>query len=130
MIISRSSMPQQISKPGVKKMKQGRKTRRNTTPATKDIKKSLSKSKQKLKNTFTKKTLGKKGLTEENMKEAVRTASYLIPKYPYGLETLFMPTKLGAADFDKELKEMRRKEKENEKAIKKYMGGSLNKGRK
>ena len=130
MIISRSSMPQQISKPGVKKMKQGRKTRRNTTPATKDIKKSLSKSKRKLKDTFTKKTLGKKGLTEENMKEAVRTASYLIPKYPYGLETLFMPTKLGAADFEKELKEMKRKEKENEKSIKKYMGGSLNKGRK
>ena len=130
MVISRSSIPQQIMKPGVKKMKQGRKTRRNTTPATKDIKKSLSKSKRKLKDTFTKKTLGKKGLTEENMKEAVRTASYLIPKYPYGLETLFMPTKLGAADFDKELKEMKRKEKENEKSIKKYMGGSLNRRRK
>ena len=40
MVISRSSIPQQIMKPGVKKMKQGRKTRRNTTPATKDIKKS------------------------------------------------------------------------------------------
>jgi hypothetical protein len=132
MVISRSSIPQQISKPGVKKMKQGRKTRRNTTPATKDIKKSLSKAKQKLKDTFTKKTLGKKGLTEENMKEAVRTASYLIPKYPYGLETLFMPTKLGAADLfsNQELKEMKRKEKENEKSINKYMGGSLNKGRK
>ena len=35
MVISRSSIPQQIMKPGVKKMKQGRKTRRNTTPATK-----------------------------------------------------------------------------------------------
>ena len=130
MVISRSSIPQQIMKPGVKKMNKGRKTRRNTTPATKDIKKSLSKSKQKLKDTFTKKTLDKKGLTEENIKEAVRTASYLIPKYPYGLETLFMPTKLGAADFEKELKEMKRKEKENEKAIKKYMGGSLNRRRK
>ena len=43
-----------------------------------------------------------------------------------------MPTKLGAADLfsNQELKEMKRKEKENEKSIKKYMGGSLNTRRK
>ena len=42
------------------------------------------------------------------------------------------PKQVGSAELfsDEELKEIKRKEKENEKAIKKYMGGSLNKGRK
>jgi len=40
-----------------------------------------------------------------------------------------MPKEAGTATLftNKELKEIKRKEKENEKAIKKYMGGTLNK---
>lgn len=127
MAISRSSIPQQIMKPGVKKMKQGRKTRRNTTPATKDIKKSLSKAKKRLEKEFETENLNKK-----NLGTAATAASFLIPKYPYFLETLLSPTKVAAATLftDKELKELKKREKENEKSVKKYMGGSLNKRRK
>jgi hypothetical protein len=127
MVISRSSIPQQIMKPGVKKMKKGRKTRRNTTPATKDIKKSLSKAKKRLEKEFETENIKKK-----NLGTAATVASFLIPKYPYFAETLLKPTKAGAATLftDKELKELKKREKENEKSVKKYMGGSLNKRRK
>ena len=42
------------------------------------------------------------------------------------------PKQVASAELfsDEELKEIRNKEKENEKSINKYMGGSLNKGRK
>ena len=86
MVISRSSIPQQISKPGVKKKSK--------------VKKVL-------------KRLGKG----------------LFSPAAVAFEAIY-PTEAGSATLftDEELKEMKRKEKENEKSIKKYMGGSLNKG--
>ena len=126
MVISRSSIPQQISKPGVKKMNKGRKTRRNTTSATKDIKKSLSKAKERLKKD-TGNFINKYG------KDIAEIAVYATPVTGFAYE-LLKPKKAGTATLDmftkEELKEMRRKVEENEKYIKKYMGGSLNKRKK
>jgi len=120
MVISRSSIPQQISKPGVK----NRKTRRNTTTATKDIKKSLSKAKERLKKD-TGNFMNKYG------KDIAEMAVYATPATGFAYEVL-KPKTAGTATLftDKELKEIKNKEKENEKSVKKYMGGSLNKGRK
>jgi len=84
MAISRSSIPQQIMKPGVKKKSK--------------VKKVL------------------KGLGKGLFSPAAVVFEAVMPK-EVGSATLFT---------DEELKEMKRKEKENEKSIKKYMGGSLN----
>ena len=83
MVISRSSIPQQISKPGVKKKSK--------------VKKVL------------------KGLGKGLFSPAAVAFEAVMPKEA-GSATLFT---------DEELKEIKRKEKENEKSIKKYMGGSL-----
>ena len=118
MVISRSSIPQQISKPGVKKKKKGKSVFKKPS-------KLLGK---KLEKSSARKVLSK-GLRQAiGMKNPIKT---LLALNPVGRAIhMLRPTQVGSSELfsDEELKEMKRKEKENEKSIKKYMGGSLNKG--
>ena len=118
MVISRSSIPQQISKPGVKK--KGKSVFKKPS-------KLLGK---KLEKNPVRKVLSK-GLRQAlGMKDTLKTMAGA--NLVGAMYKVLSPTQVGAAELfsDEELKEMRNKEKENEKSIKKYMGGSLNKGRK
>ena len=120
MVISRSSIPQQIMKPGVKKKKKGKSVFKKPS-------KLLGK---KLEKSSTRKVLSK-GLRQAiGMKNPIKT---LLELNPVGRAIhMLRPTQVGSSELfsDEELKEMKRKEKENEKSIKKYMGGSLNTRRK
>jgi len=120
MVISRSSIPQQIMKPGVKKMKKGKSVFKKPS-------KLLGK---KLEKNPVRKVLSK-GLRQSiGMKNPIKT---LLALNPVGRAIhMLTPTELGSSELftKEELKEMMNKEKENEKSIKKYMGGSLNTRRK
>ena len=110
----------------IKEKDKGKKTRRNKISATKDIKKSLSKAKERLKKD-TGNFMNKYG------KDIAEIAAYATPVTTFAYE-LLKPKKAGTSTLDmftkEEIKEMKRKVEENEKAIKKYMGGSLNKRKK
>ncbi len=120
MVISRSSIPQQISKPGVKKMKKGKSVFKKPS-------KLLGK---KLEKNPVRKVLSK-GLRQAlGMKDTLKTMAGA--NLVGAMYKVLTPKQVASAELfsDEELKEIRNKEKENEKSINKYMGGSLNKGRK
>ena len=120
MVISRSSIPQQIMKPGIKKKKQGKSV----------LKKPSKLLGKKLEKNPVRKVLSK-GLRQSiGMKNPIKTFLLLNP-VGRAIYTL-RPRELGSSELftKEELKEIRNKEKENEKSIKKYMGGSLNTRRK
>jgi len=112
MAIMRSDISQQINKPGAK----GRKNRRSVVSKN-NIKKTIKKLKKD----------GSKFMDNYGG-DIAEIASYITPATTFAYE-LLKPTKAGSAELysKKELASIKRKEKENEKAIKKYMGGTLNK---
>ena len=159
MAISRSSIPQQIMKPGVKKMKQGGNGKTGIISKAKDVLKTLDTTKvmpEKL----------KKNKVRKGLSKALRLGSRIAT----GSHPITWVTMIGGAALDEynkpesvahrkkiaeEMKERKKqfkitqaekrknnifnkqdkiqlaqKEKENEKILKKYMGGSLNKRRK
>jgi len=154
MVISRSSIPQQIMKPGIKKKKQGKSV----------LKKPSKLLGEKLEKSPVRKKLSK-GLRQAiGMKNPIKTLFGLNPVGQAMLATSFASSKLD--EYNKpenklkrlkrqkkvlkkrktgtdrqrarhgsgvltaaEEKELDRKQKELEEVVNKYMGGSLNKGR-